>query len=385
VFSLIIWKNVNTVSALSSTSPKRSLVSELQRCFTPKSILEDVGRHLHPEIDPQGTLSSLILVRLSKQLINRGNCGDDWGDDDISWNLLRNIVQTLASARWRSSARALDAAVEGTKAASVMSRLLKNDVSVETWEPLLGQWHQEADRIASELEPHHLSGLKFSLDCFQLLDNELFLPSEIQKEYDLLNLPFRVRPASFQDLHSLTVSELVRQVDFEVDDIRTTSNRVIKERRQTAWEGDSHVAPFAYSGKSMKKKPWSPLVLDVRDRLHQQTGEYYDGCLLNLYPDGGSGMRFHIDPDQGTLWGYETAVVSVGATRRFAFRDIPNDQNRDVNTHVFTLMHGDVTEMFEDCQKRLQHTVKTAEAKNEMSSRASLVFKKTLPSSRAHD
>jgi alkylated DNA repair dioxygenase AlkB len=45
---------------------------------------------------------------------------------------------------------------------------------------------------------------------------------------------------------------------------------------------------------------------------------------------------------------------------------------------VFVLFHGDVTEMFGDCQLRFQHTVKTAEGKNEMAPRASLVFKKTL-------
>jgi hypothetical protein len=31
-------------------------------------------------------------------------------------------------------------------------------------------------------------------------------------------------------------------------------------------------------------------------------------------------MRYHSDPDQGTLWDCDTAVVSIGVTRRFAFR-----------------------------------------------------------------
>jgi hypothetical protein len=112
-------------------------------------------------------------------------------------------------------------------------------------------------------------------------------------------------------------------------------------------------------------------------------------------------MRYHMDPDQGTLWDYETAVVSVGATRRFAFRSIPDpNQNEDTTTttttttttnknnnnsgkkpHVFVLLHGDVTEMVDDCQGLFQHTVKTAEGKKEMAPRVSLVFKKTLASS----
>lgn len=294
----------------------------------------------------------------------------------LSPNHLCNVIQTLTSIKWTSSERALDAAVEGTKAASVISRLSKFDFNASLWEPLLDEWHQQAKAVSCELKPHHLSGLYWSMDCFRLLDPNVSLPSEIQHAYDALNLPFRIRPAFLGHLDGLSVETLARQVDFQVDNVRTSSNRVVKERRQTAWEGDNHVAPFSYSGKSMKRGKWSPLVLDVRDFLCTNTSHYYDGCLLNLYPDGDSGMRYHIDPDQGTLWEYETAVVSVGATRRFAFRGTQNENNDDV--HVFTLMHGDLTEMFGDCQQRYQHTVKTADAKGETSARASLVFKKTL-------
>ena len=95
-------------------------------------------------------------------------------------------------------------------------------------------------------------------------------------------------------------------------------------------------------------------------------------------------MRYHSDPDQGSLWGYETVVASVGATRKFAFRPIANEgeigggSNQDCSMHVFTLMHGDLTEMFGECQARFQHTVKNADVKDEKAARASLVFKKTL-------
>jgi hypothetical protein len=117
-------------------------------------------------------------------------------------------------------------------------------------------------------------------------------------------------------------------------------------------------------------------------------------------------MRYHVDPDQGTLWDYETAVVSVGASRRVAFREIhsssptptpptsspstttkprqlgdkqwtTNMTNRPSKPHTFVVLHGDVMEMFGHCQSTYQHTVKTAEDKNEVTPRVSLVFKKT--------
>ena len=92
----------------------------------------------------------------------------------------------------------------------------------------------------------------------------------------------------------------------------------------------------------------------------------YDCVLLNLYPDGSSGMRYHHDPDQGSLWGYDTAVVSVGETRRFCFRPTPNThstegekgqgkgQGKDGRTHIYTVFDGDVVHMFGRCQEDYQ-------------------------------
>jgi alkylated DNA repair dioxygenase AlkB len=174
-----------------------------------------------------------------------------------------------------------------------------------------------------------------------------------------------------------TVASFVKQIDFQIETIQTTSNRTVAERRQTAWEGDEHVENFEYSGKSMRRLTWSDVVANVRDRLHNETSQYYDGCLLNFYPDGDSAMRYHIDPDQGVLWDYETAVVSIGATRRFSFRESSGGDESN-KPHVFVLMNGDVTEMFNDCQERFQHTVQKSSVKGESASRVSLVFKKTL-------
>jgi alkylated DNA repair dioxygenase AlkB len=237
-----------------------------------------------------------------------------------------------------------------------------------------------AGQLVPRFDAQQLSGLHWAMEGFRLSDPEWCLPTEIQAAYAELHLPFCIIPACLKDLSDLSLEQLTSQVDFHVDDICTSnSNHIVKERRQTAWQGDDDddehqgkVAPFAYAGKQMPRKAWSPVVRTVRDLLQEKTGQYYNGCLLNLYPDGGSGMRYHVDPDQGTLWDHATAVVSVGATRRFSFRDIASRE-----TFNFVLMHGDVVEMFGDCQERFQHTVKKADNKKEKAARASLVFKQT--------
>ena len=410
-----------TAKKIKTTTTKataESLTAALQRCYSPQTILTEVGSQVNPTIDPSGIVPSLILVRLSKQLIGIDNrLGNNGGSlvDEMDWKtsdkekeikvfckILRDVVESFTNSNWQLSSRSIEAAIEGTKSASVLSRLLapSNDVLDEKinmiWRPILQKWHNISKDdsnydIATQLQGHQLSGLKWSFDCFQIssaFDHEWVLPESIQDSYDQLHLPFRIYPSLFhrENTPDLTVRQLEEQVKFRFEEIRTTSNRIVKERRQTAWEGDDHVAPFEYSGKSMKRETWSPLVRQVRDKLETKTNQYYDCCLLNLYPDGGSGMRYHIDPDQGILWGYETAVVSAGSTRRFAFREIPGDNDDDSkkkpsncsSPHVFTLMNGDVTEMFGDCQQRYQHTVKTAENKKEKATRSSLVFKKSL-------
>lgn len=411
-----------------NSKPPKSLRSNLQGCFTPASILENVAVSLSPRVDSSGAVSSLVLVRLSKQLISLDNKRNNihGGGSSMTADLilneeetrlwedgLRNAIMCLTSANWTESQNSVEMLVEGIKGASVISRLLTkchgseiNEISSLWWTPLVEKMIDEDYRLAAVAQPHQLSGLKWSIDCFQLsninADFSYQLPPSLQRAYDDLDLPFTVRPGFLSKTHDgnkfcyvneqdsednlFTVASFVRQVDFRTETIQIKSKRAVVERRQTAWQGDDHVPPFQYSGKSMKRMPWSAVVANVRDRLWNSTSHYYDGCLLNLYPDGGSGMRYHIDPDQGVQWGFETAVVSIGATRRFAFRSIDEKSDdgegkNDSKPHSFVLMDGDVTEMVRDCQDRFQHTVKTAEFKGESAPRVSLVFKKTFGNS----
>ena len=391
-------------------------------CHDASSVLEVVGRFLSPKTDPSGKFSSLVLVRLSKILIAESNHRLQIQTESLTnlhhnnnsppylnpkeVEILAQVCDNLSFAirtdhKKQKQHEIIDFGVEGIKAAGVISRLLypykkQNEIilgSDKVFASLIKSFHQFSNDDLLRWEPHQISGLKWAFDSLSLslsyTDNDkkcFALPDSIHKAYQQLQLPFRIRPNFLSTNittkegieHNLTVQNLVRQVDFQADEIQTKSNKIVVERRKTAWEGEDHVPGFAYSAKVMPTKPFSPLVRYVRDILHQQTSIYYDCCLLNLYPDGDSGMRYHIDPDQGQLWGYNTAVVSAGATRRFAFRKINNHNNE--KPHNFIVMDGDCTEMFGNCQMEYQHTVKTAEAKKETTPRSSLVFKETWSS-----
>jgi len=391
-------------------SESAALIRTLQaECHTPSLLLSMVGSKLSPRTDADGRVSSLVLIRLAKLAVERANValygGEDngatkskavlnlWDENDDptrSIDILGGVSSTLANSIASSKAD-VESGVEGIKAAGVLSRLLTlattGTMAVDTiFMPLVQSY---SNVPVDKMEDHHLSGLRWAFDNIGLCrsSNADLLPAHIDDAYRQLRLPFRILPGLLNSVEGLTVSALTSQVDFRAETVRTTSTaKAVKERRLTAWEGESaDIQGFAYSGKVMETCLFSSLVLAVRDELLRKTGEKYDCCLLNLYTNGESGMRYHIDPDQGTLWGYETVVVSVGATRKFSFRDIPESTDGDdkskksqKKTHNFYVLDGDTTEMFSDCQKKYQHTVKTADSRGEKAARSSLVYKKTL-------
>ena len=413
VFGIIfLWLAKSTTDAFARHVTKRKSVPKshpkpflqlIQAAYTPHDLLKNIGQHLNTSNDHEGKVASLVLVRLSKMLITIDNSQFEphlnatreakqsytFGKDDVS--VIGHICQVLSTSIQNidsNDGQIVDTLVDGVKAAAVLSRILhrssiiKSQICDTTIINLVTSCRSFDPKM---LGPHHLSGLVWSFNCFEHQCANVIVPERIVVSYRDLKLPFRVRPG-FLVRHTtsiernkqfdLTLENIKSQVDFSAEEIRTSNGVVVRERRQTAWEGEESVPGFAYSGKVMETKPFSPVVRSVRDTLSDEMGSHYDCCLLNLYPDGDSGMRYHIDPDQGEAWGYDTCVVSVGATRRFSFRDIPGkDSTMKSQPHNFVVMDGDVTHMFDRCQFEFQHAVKTSEDKGEKASRSSLVFK----------
>lgn len=403
IVSILSFVDCYHSTSSSSSTARPQLVATLQSCYTSQQLLDRVGRHVTTHVDPDGSLASLVWVRLCKLLVHESN---QWrwrnngrGDATAAaaslsqYSCLNDAHSILEALALQMSDRrpgcltgmSTEAAVDLTKAAGVCSRILSTSVSSDLYRPIAEFWENRAQRQSrtpdSDWETHQLSGLKWAYDSLSVGLPYFKFPDIWNEQHAALDLPFQIIPGCISN-EELSLTQLIAEVDFQLDEIRTKSNRTVPERRKTAWQGDDGVADFAYSGKSMSRREWSPVVETVRNRLHTASQEYYDCCLLNLYPDGESGMRYHIDPDQGTLWDYATTVVSVGSTRRFAFRSIPahrpqGSQDPHPTPHTFHVLHGDATFMFGNCQTLYQHTVKKAEVKGDGTPRASLVFKRT--------
>ena len=196
-----------STSTITSSSSSSSLHIVLQNSFTPKSILENVALQLTPTNDPMGSLSSLTLIRLSKQWIhydnnryNNNNNQNNTNQNDennihqkdnkdvhdesllftternnntLLWEGLSNTIDCLVSSDWTASLQTVESAVEGIKAVAVISRIIQKYYDHKYHETINGLWIPLTEKlttidtqIALMLQPHQLSGLKWAVDLF---------------------------------------------------------------------------------------------------------------------------------------------------------------------------------------------------------------------------
>ena len=95
--------------------------------------------------------------------------------------------------------------------------------------------------------------------------------------------------------------------------------KTIITRRKSAWYGNTGIL-YSYSGNTFQALDWTRELLELKNVAENYSGEKYNSCLLNLYPNGETGMAWHADDEpelkpMGTI-----ASLSLGAERKFVFK-----------------------------------------------------------------
>jgi alkylated DNA repair dioxygenase AlkB len=193
-------------------------------------------------------------------------------------------------------------------------------------------------------------------------------------------LPFALDASLFPELSLPALLAELRPLLAEEQIISRGSGDVVPERRATAWLSDSGRS-FAYSGKTMSGGKLTASLSALRDSLAARFGSpswRFDSVLVNHYPSGASAMGWHSDP-QGAEdgWAEETAVVSVGASRRFAFRSAAAPADL-AERREMVVSSGDCLRMWGDCQARFQHSLLAEPGEGAEAERISLVFKRSV-------
>jgi len=142
-----------------------------------------------------------------------------------------------------------------------------------------------------------------------------------------------------------------------------------KEQRKTCWLSNDENLTFEYSGKIMKPDKIPHIVQEIIDMIYKDFGIKFDGVLVNYYENGQVGMGYHSDPIDNK-WDNNFIVYSVGAERKFIFREKGNIDNKI----EYLFANGDLIYMYDDCQDKYEHSIRKNKGDG---GRISLVFKKS--------
>ena len=131
----------------------------------------------------------------------------------------------------------------------------------------------------------------------------------------------------------------------------------INEPRLTAWYGDPDKS-YKYSGKTMVPKPWSPILLTLKQNIEQTVNKLgsdieFNSVLINKYRNGLDSQGWHSDDEKELGLDPVIASLSLGATRTFEIR---LKDNREKKISI-PLTHGSLLVMSGRTQSLSQHRV----------------------------
>lgn len=77
---------------------------------------------------------------------------------------------------------------------------------------------------------------------------------------------------------------------------------------------------YRYSGLVIAPLPWTPMLLDIKQRVEREAKHSFNYVLANLYRDGADSMGFHADDEAELGKNPVIASVSLGGSRRFVLK-----------------------------------------------------------------
>ena len=114
------------------------------------------------------------------------------------------------------------------------------------------------------------------------------------------------------------IDQLKKSLRWDADQLIMFGN-LVTTRRKVAWVGDPECT-YTYSGVKRNPQAWTPELLSMKTRLEKLTQSEFNSCLLNFYHDGADGMGWHSDDEKELDTKSPIASLSLGSTRKFAFR-----------------------------------------------------------------
>jgi len=144
----------------------------------------------------------------------------------------------------------------------------------------------------------------------------------------------------------------------------------ISTRRKVAWVADDGCS-YTYSGIQKIPQSWTPELLFIKRRIEVISEWEFNSCLLNFYHDGEDGMGWHSDNEAELDRKAPIASLSLGGSRKFAFR-----HKKDKTVASLFLENGSLLIMRPPVQEFWTHSL--LKTKTAVSPRINLTFRKII-------
>jgi alkylated DNA repair dioxygenase AlkB len=144
--------------------------------------------------------------------------------------------------------------------------------------------------------------------------------------------------------------------------------KLVLTPRLTAWYGDVHKT-YRFSGTRFDPLPWTPELMDLRQRIIAATGMQFNSVLLNFYRNGDDSVAWHSDNERELGTKPHIASLSVGQGRNFEFRHKTHHQKK----YSIRLENGSLLIMKGDLQTFWEHRI--PKSAKETGARINLTFR----------
>ncbi len=205
--------------------------------------------------------------------------------------------------------------------------------------------------------------------------SQLFQPGidpDYREKFDLNGAAMHLWPFAFSRIKATELmNTLQTDIPWRQETLCIAGQQRLVPRLQ-CWMGDPGTI-YGYSGMRLEPEPWSDVVLDIRSRVEQLSGQQFNSVLLNLYRDEQDSVAWHSDDEKELGSDPLIASVSLGSERPF---ELKSRQTGIREKRRILLPDGSVLLMGNGIQTHWQHQL--PKVKTPLKPRINLTFRTVL-------
>ena len=148
------------------------------------------------------------------------------------------------------------------------------------------------------------------------------------------------------------MNQLINEVPWRAENI-VVWGQAYAQPRLTAWYGDDGTN-YTYSGIHLHPLPWTPTLIDIKNRIEKIAATDFNSVLLNYYRNHRDSMGLHSDDEPELGSRPIIASLSLGEERTFILK---HKTRRDLKSVRLQLASGSLLLMKGETQHCWKHGI----------------------------